>query len=356
MVRDFGIVLVLGIFLSYIVALFLLNAILARRDRKASLEELQAESREASHREERALGAIARRIIGHPVPLLILAVALFLAGAILDHRLPVVTEWERLMPQDITALQELREVREVTGYSGELRFMVEGEDVLRPEVLGWMQDYGEQEMGLHPELKAVASPSTFIAQSTGGAIPEDEGEIDSILASVPPPLRQGVVNEQETIAVISFPLAPLPLEEVNRLVEAMEGDIEAPPDTRVAPTGTLVLFTKTMDAAVGTRLPMILVGFAGVFLALLILYRRLRRVIFAVVPMSLVLGWSSAAMYFFGISLNPLTAIMSAIIIGIGTEFAVLLLLYERRGEVCSKNEIAVRAWCDAFLSDLARW
>ena len=26
-------------------------------------------------------------------------------------------------------------------------------------------------------------------------------------------------------------------------------------------------------------------------------------------------------------------------------EFAVLLLLYERRGEVCSKNEIAVRAW-----------
>ena len=336
MVRDFGIVLALGILLSYIVALFLLNAILARRDRKASLEELKTESREASHREERVLGAIARRIIGHPIPLLILAVALFLAGAILDHRLPVVTEWERLMPQDIPALQELREVRSLVGYAGELRFMIEGEDVLRPEVLRWMQDYEEQELDLHPELKAVASPATFITQSTGGAIPEDEGEIDGILASVPAPLRQGVVNDQENTALISFPLAPLPLEEVNRLVEAMEGDIEAPPDTRVAPTGTLVLGTKTMDAMVSTRLPMILAGVAGVLCALLVLYRRLRRVVFAVVPMSLVLGWSSAAMYFFGISLNPLTAIMSAIIIGIGTEFAVLLL--ERYHEEMNKG------------------
>lgn len=346
MVRDFGIILALGIFLSYFVALFLLNAILARRDRKASLDELKTESREASHREERALRAITRHIVGHPVPIFILAVAFALAGAVFDHWLPVMTEWERLMPQDITALQELREVRKVTGYSGELRFMIEGEDVLSPEVLQWMQDYAAQEMSQHPELKAAVSPSVLVAQATGGVIPQDEGEIDAILAAVPEAVRRGAINEQGTTAIMSFPLTQLPLEDVNDLLRAMERDIEAPADTRVAATGSFVLGTHIMNAVVATRLPMILAGLAGVFLALLIVYRKLRRVIFAIIPMSLVLGWSSASMYFFGIAINPLTAIMSAIIVGIGTEFAVLLLerYHEELGKGSPPREAMITA------------
>jgi len=326
MVRDFGLVLVLGIFLSYLIALFLLNSILARRDRKASLDDLKTESREASHREERAMGSIARHLVGHPIPVLIVAVAVFLAGAILDHRLDVVTEWERLMPQDITALQEVREVRKVVGYSGELRFIVEGEDLLQPETLHWMQDYGEQQMRLHPELKAAASAASLVTGSTGGTIPDNEDEIRKILAAVPAALRQSMVNEQATMAVITFPLEQLSAKEANNLLLTMEENVEAPPDTRVAPTGTYVLGIKVMDAIVGARLPMILAGVAGVFLGLIVYYRRWQRVVFALIPMALVIGWSSTAMYIFDIAINPLTAIMSAIIVGIGTEFAVLLL------------------------------
>jgi len=346
MVRDFGIILTLGIFLSYLVALFLLNAILARRDRKARLEELKAESAEASHREERVLGAIARYLIGHPIPILVLAAAVFLAGAILDHRLGVMTEWERLMPQDITALEELREVRKVVGYSGELRFMIEGQDVLQPETLHWMQDYADQEMALHPELHSVASPSVLVIAYTGGGIPDDSAEIERILASMPAVIRQSVVNQEGTVALVTFPLEQLSLKEVNDLLLTMEEDIEAPPNTSVVPTGAYMMGTKIMDAVVGARLPMILAGVGGVFLGLFIIYRRWHRVIFALIPMALVIGWSSAAMYAFDIAINPLTAIMSAIIVGIGTEFAVLLLerYHEEKGKGLAPRQAMVTA------------
>jgi predicted RND superfamily exporter protein len=45
-----------------------------------------------------------------------------------------------------------------------------------------------------------------------------------------------------------------------------------------------------------------------------------------VFPIILVTGWSSGAMWLLGMELNPLTAVMSALIVGVGTEFAVLLL------------------------------
>ena len=39
-------------------------------------------------------------------------------------------------------------------------------------------------------------------------------------------------------------------------------------------------------------------------------------------------GWSSGAMWPLGMELNPLTAVMSALIVGVGTEFAILLERY----------------------------
>ncbi|RLC73075.1 MAG: hypothetical protein DRI26_01605 [Chloroflexi bacterium] len=346
MVRDFGTVLALGIFLSYLLALFLLNAILYRRDRALPLERLREKAKEASHRVERILGFIARGVLQHPIPILTLAVILALAGLFLDHRLPVVTDWEKLMPQDVPDLQEEREVREVMGYAGELRFMVEGENVLRPEILCWMQEYGEREIRLHPGLVGVSSPAELVAQAAGGVMPEDEALIRHVLTAAPAPLRQRLINEAGTTAIISFPVRHLPLEEVHALLEEMESGAKPPPGIRVSPVGTFVLGIRTMDAVVSTRIPTLVAGILGVFFALLLVYRSLYRAFFAVIPTVFVLGWSSAVMYFTGVPLNPMTVVLGAIIIGIGTEFNVLLLerYREERGKGLPPREAMLTA------------
>ena len=177
-------------------------------------------------------------------------------------------------------------------------------------------------------------------------MPEDEALIRHILTAAPAPLRQRLINEAGTTAIISFPVRHLPLKEVHALLEEMESEAKPPPGIRVSPVGTFVLGIRTMDAVVSTRIPTLVAGILGVFFALLLVYRSLYRAFFAVIPTVFVLGWSSAVMYFTGVPLNPMTVVLGAIIIGIGTEFNVLLLerYREERGKGLPPREAMLTA------------
>ena len=90
--------------------------------------------------------------------------------------------------------------------------------------------------------------------------------------------------------------------------------------------GSIALASQAVDAAVSTRGIINLIYLAAVLVVLLGVYRRLTSALFTVIPVGLVIAWTSLDMYLLGIPLNPMTAIMGVIIIGIGTEFIVLLL------------------------------
>jgi predicted RND superfamily exporter protein len=69
-----------------------------------------------------------------------------------------------------------------------------------------------------------------------------------------------------------------------------------------------------------------LICLSAVFVVLLIVYRRIGSTVFTIIPVGAVIAWSSLDMYLIGIPLNPLTAILGVLIIGICTEFMVLLM------------------------------
>ena len=81
-----------------------------------------------------------------------------------------------------------------------------------------------------------------------------------------------------------------------------------------------------MDAMIGSRMTMNLICLGAIFLILLIIYRRIDYTLFSVIPVGAVIAWSSLDMYLIGIPLNPLTSIIGVIVIGICTEFMVLLM------------------------------
>jgi predicted RND superfamily exporter protein len=68
-----------------------------------------------------------------------------------------------------------------------------------------------------------------------------------------------------------------------------------------------------------------LLGLLAVFAALLAVYRSVERAWVPVVPIALATGWSALLLWVLGVSLNPLSAALSALVIAISTEFAVLL-------------------------------
>ena len=64
----------------------------------------------------------------------------------------------------------------------------------------------------------------------------------------------------------------------------------------------------------------------AILVVISLIYRRLSSIIFTIIPVGAVIAWSSLDMYLIGIPLNPLTAILGIIVIGICTEFMVLLI------------------------------
>jgi predicted RND superfamily exporter protein len=116
------------------------------------------------------------------------------------------------------------------------------------------------------------------------------------------------------------------MEEAHDLLVLLEAEADPPAGVSVAPVGSLALGTSTIDALVSPRMTMNLICLGAILLVLLVVYRRLGSTVFTIIPVGAVIAWSSLDMYLIGIPLNPLTAVMGVLIIGICTEFMVLLM------------------------------
>ena len=347
-VRDFGVMLTFGVVILYVVAFFLLNSILYLRDRGRSLPSASRTSGPSLPVLERLLGATARGAMRYPLPLIAVAVALAGAGFYADRHLPVQTDIEKLIPSSTPALVNLNKAREVVTTT-ELPILVEGEDLTRPEVLQWMASFQENQLGRHPELLTVDSPATVVA-SAGDEQLSPPDVVDETLAGLPQAVRDGLISPDRRAATVVFGIELIPIENLNQLIDAMEDDLEdglePPAGVSAAPAGTTTLGARTVKALTANRELITLVGVLAVTLGLLGIYRNFLRALMPVVPIGLVIGWSAGFMYLVGIDLNPLTAVMGALIIGIGTEFTVLLLerYYEEKAKGAAPREAMLTA------------
>jgi hydrophobe/amphiphile efflux-3 (HAE3) family protein len=326
MIRDFGMMLAIGIVISYIVALFLLHSIVYLGDSKVKIKKLKEAASKASGRIERILLRLGKLAINHTLWIFIIAVVFAVGGGIVDHWLPTNTDYEELMPQGTPALVELREIRQIVGVGGTVRFMVESdEDIASPEILGWLKSYQDEAISAHPEIISSSSLAVVVSDAAGGEIPA-QGEIDAILAGLPPSYLGQLLSADHKMASISFNLTYISLEETHDLLVLLQEEANPPPGVSLSPVGSLALGASTIDALIGTRLTMNLICLGAIFLVLLVVYRRLGSTIFTIIPVGAVIAWSSLDMYLIGIPINPLTAVLGVLIIGICTEFMVLLM------------------------------
>ena len=115
-----------------------------------------------------------------------------------------------------------------------------------------------------------------------------------------------------------------------------------PEGVEVTITGLPVMMRELGDGLSGGRVEMTLIGIGLIFVGLFFLFRfNILKVFMAVLPVALIIGWSSGVMWIAHIKYTPATAAMGALIIGIGTEFTILLMMryYEEREKGISPME-----------------
>ena len=68
-----------------------------------------------------------------------------------------------------------------------------------------------------------------------------------------------------------------------------------------------------------------LAGLAAVGIVLTAIYRSARRALVPLIPVLMATGWSGLVVAALGVSLNPMSATLGALVIAIATEFSVIL-------------------------------
>jgi hypothetical protein len=350
MIADFGKTLTLGLVVSFLAALLILTTSLHIRD-KYFCNHTETGTCDIPRENtwlERTLSKVTATILSQRYLILLLCLAITVLGFISDGKVGVQTDIETFMPQNTAELVEIRELRDLMGTTEQLSVMVHGEKLLSTENLLQLEDIRS---GAESEFPGIVQSTVSITSLYRETMPEEElsgANMSAFLDTLPKTHRQLLIDETRETTIITLNIARLengPLRDfiadlnnylTNSKLQALELTV----------TGKAVINAEMITALTGGRLEMTLIGIGLVFLGLLFIYRSILKAIAPIFPIGLIVGWSGGAMYLLGIDYTPLTATMGALIIGIGTEFTILLMerYFEEKQKGVSKEAAMITA------------
>ncbi len=343
MINDFGKLCIIGLVMCYLSALFVNVTVLylseGKFPRKQKTESISANGS--------AVGAYIEKVANFCIErwkaVLAVALILALAGNYADTLVPIETDVKNFIPQDLSPLIDLKHMKDIFGGTDSIQFLVQADDVTDPGNLRWMDDFSSYLLTSREDrTESVTSIATYIKEANGGEIPDDKTRIRQIIATLPTSVTDSYLSGHN-LAVIDVNVGDvegnLGTEGVSRLVESYERDLTwmtPPPGVSVRATGNMVVMTTVMDALTSGRVEMSLLGLILIFILLLVIYRDLVKALLPVLPMVVVIGWMGLVMYYGGLKYTPLTATLGALVLGVGSEYAILMMerFYEELGNV----------------------
>ena len=240
---------------------------------------------------------------------------------------------ERLVSPNLPAFKDLTAIRQATGSSGEMDFILSGPDVTSPDALSWVKDLeSAAQKDTQGRFRPVASLSSLLNDVTGGKdLTADR--IKALLAVMPQFFTSALIDScpsrepcQHHLARVAFGINLAPVAQQQKDVEAVLNDVGPPAGYSYYAAGLSYLGVKGLENLESGQLVLNLLAAALVLIALLAIYRQRVAALLAWAPTLLVAGWSSAVLFVLQQSLTPMTAVLGALIVAFGTEFAVLWL------------------------------
>jgi uncharacterized protein len=365
MVREFGLLLVVGIAVAFACAITAGPAALVLADRRVrtprgveavaaalrGARELVAEAARPLRRLEPGLRSLRRRgaasgrsllatAVSRPGRLLAVGALLAVLGWVADTQTSVQSDVTKLVPSNMPALRDLHTLERVTGVSGEIDVVVHSRNVATPATIGWMLRYEDKLLSHYGYLEtkgcakatlcpALSLPDLFCSgsQSTSACSSLTGSQISALLAAVPQYFSQAVITPDRREATLAFGIRLMPLSRQQGVIDYMQSQLRPPPGitARLAGLPVLAAQANTALSSSARRLLTLLAGLIAVGAVLLVVFRQVSRALVPLVPIALATGWSALILFLIGIPLNPMSAAMGTLVIAISTEFSVLL-------------------------------
>ncbi len=268
-----------------------------------------------------------------PERVLGIALAAAALGWVLDTQTHVESDVQKLVPQDLPALRDLRALEDSTGVGGEIDVVVESDKLTEPATVAWMSRYQQRLLKRYGYRagrgcgRAELCPAFSLPDLFSGGTAGSRTEIEGLLDAVPAYFSQGVITPDRKTATLAFGIRLMPLDDQERVIETMRRELDPPTGVRAQLAGLPVLAAEANAriASPWRRVLQLVAGLLAVALVLLIALRGARRALLPLVPIALATGWSALVLFLTRIPLNPMSVTLGALVIAISTEFSVLL-------------------------------
>jgi uncharacterized protein len=345
MIRDFGVLLAIGIVMLLLVGIVVPMAVLGARERRRNTLQLGR---------ARAIEYVIAKLGAAPpwfaLPFVALALVVPIVGLIVEDGVPIESDPINWADPDSESVVNARTLEAEAGFATTLGVFVETagferNGIYTDQLAAFTHDLVRAELGQHPELVRASSlvmTVSYLLEVPGATVLPPLGE--DLLAAwtvAPPAVQRLLVSEDGNAANVLFQVGPSSLEDRALVVSDIEASIADPgdgarlPDNASAtPAGLAIVGVGLLDNLTANRALLTITALAVVALWLVIRFASLPRALLAMVPISFAVGFSSIVVWALDITLSPMTTVSGPLVIATCGEFAVLILdryLEERR-------------------------
>jgi hypothetical protein len=357
MIRDFGVLLAIGVVVLVAVGIVLPASILGIRewarpthDRGASLVE-----------------QIVVKLGGLPtkagIGLVIASLFLFVGGVLVEGRTKIESDPVKWIDQGSEVVADVHRLEDETGFGTTLGVLVQASNIYDQDVIDLIDGFtiaAEARPDVVSSSSLVNTMGKIITIPGATVIPPTEDDVVGAAGVMPLAIAQALVNDDATATQVNLRLAPASLEQRAVLVEDLEADLaeriaaldldadsilltDLPPGqeaVRATPAGLATVGIGLLENLSANRAALTYLSLCLAGLWLVLRFRSLSRALLALVPVFLAVGASSLIVGLLGIQLSPLTTVSGPLVIASCTEFSVLIFgryLEERQTGLASR-------------------
>ena len=345
MIRDFGVMLAIGIVIILVVGIVVPAAVLGVREYRARTESLAELS--PIERGIVALGGLPQRFV---IPLIIASIGVLVAGIALEDQFEIESDPVRWVNQDTQTVRDIERLQDETGFESTLGVLIESNNVRDQSVIDLTWDFieaNEDGTAIRNSSSMVSTLSKIINyDDTVNPVPPRAEDVIALIDVMPDDIRRVLINDDGTAAQLNFRLGSAPLSEdavlVARLNEDLAARIDAldlPDDSvlltdldpgrqpvRAVPAGLAVVGVGLLENLSANRAILTYLALTTAGLWILLRFRSAARALLAMVPVLLAVGAASVIVAVLGLTLSPLTTVSGPLVIASCTEFSTLIL------------------------------
>ncbi len=323
---DFGALSMAGIGFAYMLSVTFLPSCRILLDRGVRKGELV--DRFSARALETGLSKLAVVVERHAKWFLVGAVIVTLLAAYSAMHTRTALEWEKMTPQGMESLETsdlYLKLWPEYNPMGAILVMVKG-DIASPETLRCMdqiQTYAPQRCRYVTDAWSIVD---FVKQKNGGILPSTRERVVEILSELSEPTYASLISptyDRTIMFITTYTTTDQEVlaatENVRYLVEKY-GQVE---NTKFLVGGLPAIGADLLSELVPSQLRTTLIALIGCFLILWAVFRNPKEAGICMVPVVLTVVWGLGMFWPLDIPINIVTVLVSAILIGIGIDYAI---------------------------------